>query len=39
MTGSSSGTLALIQARLQSTRLPGKVLEILGDRPILAWVV
>lgn len=39
MAVSSVTTLALIQARQQSTRLPGKVLESLGDRPVLAWVV
>lgn len=31
--------LAIIQARMGSTRLPGKVLRPLGDRPTLAWVV
>lgn len=31
--------LALIQARLSSTRLPGKVLHDLGGRPILQWVI
>lgn len=30
---------AVIQARLGSTRLPGKVLRRLGDRPVLEWVV
>jgi spore coat polysaccharide biosynthesis protein SpsF len=30
---------AVIQARAGSTRLPGKVLEDLGGRPVLAWVV
>ena len=29
----------MIQARLGSSRLPGKVLEDLAGRPILAWVV
>ncbi|MDQ3964071.1 MAG: NTP transferase domain-containing protein [Actinomycetota bacterium] len=28
-----------IQARMRSARLPGKVLEELGERPILSWVV
>lgn len=32
-------TIAIIQARLSSTRLPGKVLLPLGDRPALAWVI
>lgn len=31
--------LAVIQARMSSTRLPGKVLHDLGGRPILEWVV
>lgn len=30
---------AVIQARVGSTRLPGKVMEDLGGRPILDWVV
>ena len=30
---------AVIQARAGSTRLPGKVLRRLGDRPVLEWVV
>ena len=30
---------AVIQARSGSTRLPGKVLEDLGGRPVLEWVV
>ena len=32
-------TVAIIQARMGSNRLPGKVLADLGGRPVLAWVV
>ncbi|MBP9829248.1 MAG: aminotransferase class III-fold pyridoxal phosphate-dependent enzyme [Proteobacteria bacterium] len=31
--------VALIQARMGSTRFPGKVLELLGTKPVLQWVV
>jgi spore coat polysaccharide biosynthesis protein SpsF len=34
-----SRLIAVIQARMGSTRLPGKVLRDLGGRPVLAWVV
>jgi len=32
-------TIAVVQARAGSTRLPGKVLADLGGRPVLDWVV
>ncbi|HUI47063.1 MAG TPA: NTP transferase domain-containing protein, partial [Acidimicrobiia bacterium] len=32
-------TVAVIQARVGSTRLPNKVLRPLGGRPVLAWVI
>lgn len=31
--------ITVVQARMGSTRLPGKVLELVGDRTILEWVV
>ncbi len=31
-------TVCIIQARMSSTRLPGKVLADLGDKPVLSWV-
>jgi glutamate-1-semialdehyde 2,1-aminomutase len=32
-------TVAVIQARMGSTRLPGKVLQNLGGKPVLKWVI
>jgi spore coat polysaccharide biosynthesis protein SpsF len=32
-------TGVIVQARMGSTRLPGKVLEPIGDRSMIAWVV
>ena len=32
-------TVAIIQARMGSKRLPGKALELIGPRPVLGWVI
>lgn len=34
-----SKTIAIIQARMGSTRLPGKVMRDLAGKPVIAWVV
>jgi len=33
------GVLAIVQARSESTRLPGKIFERVCDKPVLEWVV
>ncbi|TFD81602.1 spore coat protein [Cryobacterium sp. Sr8] len=37
--GDSKRVVAVIQARMGSSRLPGKVLMGLGGRPVLEWVI
>lgn len=37
--GTTINTLAIIQARMSSTRLPGKVLKLLAGKPVLEHVV
>jgi glutamate-1-semialdehyde 2,1-aminomutase/spore coat polysaccharide biosynthesis protein SpsF len=31
--------VAIVQARMSSSRLPGKVMKMLGGKPVLAWVL
>ena len=35
----SCGTLAIVQARMKSSRLPAKMMMDLGGHPILFWVL
>jgi len=39
MSSAAKKTVAIIQARFASSRLPGKVLMDLGGQPVLAWCV
>ncbi len=39
MTQPDPKTVVIIQARMASSRLPGKVLKDLGGQPVLAWAV
>ena len=32
-------TLAIIQARMSSTRLPGKVLKNIGEKPLIKFLI
>ena len=36
---SQARVVALVQARMGSSRFPGKMLELLGDYPLLEWVL
>jgi len=36
---STSGALVIIQARITSSRLPGKILALIGDKPLIQHVV
>jgi CMP-2-keto-3-deoxyoctulosonic acid synthetase len=35
---SNQTVLGVIPARLGSSRLPGKVIKLIGDKPVVVWV-
>ena len=39
MNSESNGVLAILQARMTSTRLPGKVMAIVNKKPLIEWQI